>query len=237
MTVFIPTEPPEVLGPRFREHAVDLRRTALISVDMQNADCAAKKRHGPVPEGPAGEGYRYFHDRLDRVAIPNQRRLHAATRALGVENIYVIIESLTLDGRDRGLDHKISLIHNPRGSWEAQVIEEVAPAEDDIIIRKTASGPFGTTNLDYVLKALDIRHLIVFGVLTDQCVENTVRVGGDLGYLVTMVDDASATYSQVRHDNALSAFKGYCRVRTTDALLAELDALRHMPPGEQMTSL
>ncbi|MGO4724225.1 MULTISPECIES: cysteine hydrolase family protein [unclassified Inquilinus] len=231
MTVFIPTEPPEVLGARFRERAVDLRRTAVISVDMQNADCAAKKRHGPVPEGAAGDGYRYFYDRLDRVVIPNQQRLHAATRALGIENIYVIIESLTLDGRDRGLDHRISLIHNPRGSWEAQVIDEVAPAGDDIIIRKTASGPFGTTNLDYVLKALGIDHLIVFGVLTDQCVENTVRVGGDLGYLVTMVDDASATYSQVRHDHALSAFKGYCRIRSTDALLAELDALARIRSG------
>jgi biuret amidohydrolase len=216
---------PERIGPRYRQRAVVLGRTALLSVDMQNADCAAGAREAVLPPGPEHDGKRYFHDRLERLVIPNQRRLHAAARRLGIENIYVIIESLTKDGRDRGLDHKISLINNPRGSWEAQVIDEVAPAEDDIIIRKTASGPFGTTNLDYVLRSMGIDCIVVFGILTDQCVENTVRVGADIGYMVTMVTDACATYSQERQDASERAINGYCRKRTTDELLAELETL------------
>jgi ureidoacrylate peracid hydrolase len=216
---------PEAMGPRYRQRAIVPGRAALISVDMQNIDCAAEKRRAPVPPGPEHDGKVYFHDRLEKLVIPNQRRLHAAARRLGIENIYVIIESLTKDGRDRGLDHKISQLHNPPGSWEAKVIDEVAPAEDDIVIRKTASGPFGTTNLDYVLRSMGIDQIVVFGILTDQCVENTVRMGADIGYLVTLVTDACATYSQPRQEASERAVNGYCRKRTTDELLAEFETL------------
>jgi ureidoacrylate peracid hydrolase len=212
---------PEDLGPAFREQRIDPARTAIISIDMQNADCAAKLRNRPLDAKPENDKYRYFYDRLSQVAIPNQQKIHAASRKLGIENIYVIIESLTRDGRDRGIDHKASLINNPRGSWEAGVIDEVAPAEDDIIIRKTASGPFGSTNIDYVLRNMGFQYLIVFGVLSDQCVENTVRVAGDLGYLVTLVPDACATYSAERQVASERGIKGYCRIRTTEVLLAE----------------
>lgn len=213
---------PENLGPAFRERAVDPARTAIISVDMQNCDCAAKLRNRPLDSDPANDKYRYFYDRLSGIAIPNQQKIHAAAREFGIENIYVIIESLTRDGRDRGIDHKASLINNPRGSWEAAIIDEVAPADDDIIIRKTASGPFGSTNLDYVLRNMGFQYLIVFGVLSDQCVENTVRGAGDLGYLVTLVPDACATYSEERQAASERGIKGYCRIRSTNALLAEL---------------
>ncbi|WP_374380741.1 isochorismatase family cysteine hydrolase [Dongia sp.] len=216
------TDRPEILGPAYRQRAIVPAKTALISVDMQNADCAASKRHANTPESAK---YRYFYDRLDNLAIPNQQRLHAATRKLGIENIYVTIESLTKDGRDRGIDHKASFINNPRGSWEAQVIDEVAPADDDIIVRKTASGPWGTTNLDYILRNMGFEYLIVFGVLSDQCVENTVRGGGDLGYLVTLVPDACATYTPERQTFSEAAIKGYCRQRSTEELLAELASL------------
>lgn len=213
---------PEILGPAYRQRPIVPARTAIISVDMQNADCAAEKRHARTPES---EKYRYFYDRLDDLAIPNQQRLHAAARDLGIENIYVVIESLTLDGRDRGIDHKASFINNPRGSWEAKVIDEVAPAADDIILRKTASGPWGTTNLDYILRNMGFEYLIVFGILSDQCVENTVRGGGDLGYLVTLVPDACATYTPERQAFSEAAIKGYCRQRSTDELLKEFAAL------------
>lgn len=218
-----PADPasPEAMGPAYRERAIDLRRTAIISVDMQNADCSATQRRSTAVDAK----HRYFHERLETLAIPNQQRIHKAARACGMENIYVIVESLTRDGRDRGIDHKASFINNPRGSWEAQVIDEVAPGEDDIIIRKTASGPFGTTNLDYVLRNMGFDSIVVFGILTDQCVENTVRAAADHGYLVTLVTDACATYSPERQDACEQAIRGYCRQRTTGQLLAEFGDL------------
>lgn len=222
MPYVIRPDSPEAMGPRYRERAIVPARTALISIDMQNADCSKKTRGRPLKDTPEDDGYRYFYDRLEKLVIPNQQRLHAATRKLGIENIYVVIESLTKDGRDRGIDHKASQMLYARGSWEAAVIDEVVPEDDDIIIRKTASGPFGTTNLDYLLRNMGFEQIILFGVLSDQCVENTVRVGGDLGYLVTLVTDCCATYSQERQDFSERAIKGYCRERSTDQLLAEL---------------
>ena len=76
-----------------------------------------------------------------------------------------------------------------------------------------------------MLRNLGTRYLVISGVVTDQCVEGAVRDACDLGYLVTLITDACATYSAERHENSLNAIRGYCRQRTTDALVAEIVAL------------
>jgi ureidoacrylate peracid hydrolase len=60
------------------------------------------------------------------------------------------------------------------------------------------------------------------GILTDQCVETAVRDGCDRGFLMTLVEDGCATVAAQRHHEALIGFKGYCRVRTTAQIIAEL---------------
>ena len=117
----------------------------------------------------------YFYRRIREVVLPNAVRLMRAARAPGIEVVYTIIESLTKDGRDRSLDHKLSNIHLPKGHPDARVIEDIAPAEDDIVLPKTSSGVFNSTNIDYVLRNLGVRSLIVPGCLTDQCVDMAVR--------------------------------------------------------------
>jgi ureidoacrylate peracid hydrolase len=122
---------------------------------------------------------------------------------------------MTRDGRDRSLDYKISGIDVPRGSRDAQVLDEIAPAEDEMIFGKTSSNVFISTNIDYVLRNLGVHSLIVAGVMTDQCVESAVRDACDLGYLVTLVTDACTTNSAERHEQSLLGIRGYCRQRTT----------------------
>jgi len=56
--------------------------------------------------------------------------------------LYTVIENLTRDGRDRSLDYKISGFHVPKGSWDARVIDEIAPGEDEIVLPKTSSSVF-----------------------------------------------------------------------------------------------
>jgi ureidoacrylate peracid hydrolase len=114
----------------------------------------------------------------------------------------------------------------PKGSWDAKVLEAIAPEGDEIVLPKTSSSVFISTNIDYVLRNLGVRQLVIAGLVTDQCIESAVRDACDLGYLVTLVTDACAAYSQARHDNALHAIKGYCRQRTTDELLAELSGAK-----------
>ncbi|KIQ56089.1 isochorismatase family cysteine hydrolase, partial [Pseudomonas fluorescens] len=136
------------------------------------------------------------------------------------------IESLTADGRDRSLDHKLSDMHLPKGSPEAQIIAELAPQENEIVLPKTSSGVFNSTNIDYVLRNLETRHLIVAGIVTDQCVDMAVRDAADRGYLVTLVEDACATYTEQRHLACLNAIKGYCWITDTATVLARLQEMQ-----------
>jgi len=111
----------------------------------------------------------------------------------------------------------------PKGSWDAKVVDGIAPADDEIVIPKTSSSVFISTNIDYVLRNLGVKQLVISGMLTDQCVDSAVRDACDMSYLVTVVTDACVTQSQERHDASLRLNRGYCRQVTTDQLLAELD--------------
>ncbi len=203
----------------FRQRAVELDKAALLVIDLQKGDYNAEKI-------AAEPGDAYLWNRIADTVIPNGRRLLTACREAGVEVIYTVIECLTLDGRDRGLDYKISGIFAAKGSWEAEVIDELAPLENEILIPKTSSSIFNSTNVEYVLRNLGIEYVLAMGIVTDQCVETAVRDGCDRGFLMTVIEDACATHSQERHDASLRGIKGYCRIRSTDAVIDELATLR-----------
>lgn len=206
-----------------REIPLVPRESALLFIDVQNF-CArrdgAEFKDLPEPEFEAKYGWfmRELHGRV----IPNMQRLQAAFRKAGVEVMYTTIESLTKDGRDRSLDYKITGFNVPKGSWDGQTIDELKPGEDEICLPKTSSSVFVSTHIDYILRNLGVRQVVMSGILTDQCVESAVRDACDLGYLVTQVTDACLTYTQERHDNSLRTIKGYCRQRTVDQVIAEL---------------
>ena len=98
------------------------------------------------------------------------------------------------------------------------------PGDDEIILKKNSSSVSISTNLDYLLRSLGVRQVILSGLLTDQCVESAVRDACDLGYLVTLVPDACATYTAERQEASVRAIKGYCRQMAAAALVAELGA-------------
>ena len=223
---------PAIDAPKglYRERQIDVARTALLSIDMQNAEFSPE-RLARARAGDAAEArHRVFLERLAATVLANQKRLQAAARAAGIEVIYTVIESLTRDGRDRSLDHKISRLHFPKGSWEAKVIADVAPLDDEIMIPKTASGIFNATNIEYVLRNLGVEFLVVYGVMTDQCVETTVRDAADRGFLVTQIEDACAAETEVGHRRSIEAMDGhYCRMRSTEQMVAEIEALAAAP--------
>jgi ureidoacrylate peracid hydrolase len=200
-----------------REVPIDPVHAALLVIDVQNYCIGAK----------AGKS-EYFRQRLRDTVLPNIRRLQTVCRRAGIEVVYSVIENMTREGRDRSLDYKISGIDVPHGSKDAQVLDEIAPANDEMIFRKTSSSVFISTNIDYVLRNLAVRSLIVTGIMTDQCVESAVRDACDLGYLVTLVTDACTTDSAERHEQSLIGIRGYCRQRLTEQLLSEIAASRDL---------
>ena len=156
----------------------------------------------PHLNGPDAE---YFLTRTHMQVVPNQRRLLSAFREARQNVLHTIIESLTADGRDRSLDHKLSDMHLPKGSQQARIIDDLTPVENEIVLPKTSSGVFNSTNIDYVLRNLETRHLIIAGIVTDQCVDMAVRDAADRGYLVTLVEDACATRDLPFKGRVLSA--------------------------------
>jgi len=209
-----------------RDVPIDPAHAALLFIDVQNytarpdggeyaglTDAEREARHG------------HFFRVMRDTAVPNMQRLQAACRSARIEVMYTVIEALTRDGRDLSLDYKISRLFVPRGSWDAKVLDAIAPAEDEIVLPKTSSSVFISTNIDYVLRNLGVRSLIIAGVLTDQCIDSAVRDACDLGYLVTVPTDACATLSAERHEWSLRNNRGYCRQVTTDELIGEIERL------------
>jgi nicotinamidase-related amidase len=188
-----------------RDNPFNSERTCLLLVDTQN--------YVWNPEIARREPY--FDMQLRETVLPNLRRLIDACRATNTEVMYTVMENLTEDGRDRSLDYKLSKFWIGKNSWEAKVLDQLKPGHDDIVLSKTSSGVFNSTNIEYVLRNIGIETLLITGFLTDQCVDHAVRDAADRGFYPVCIVDACASYSQERHDNAINLFKGYCRRMTT----------------------
>ena len=189
-----------------RDRPIRKGHTALLVIDVQNATLSPSDASAKTE----------FHAIATTRVIPNIAQLLAAFRRANLEIIYTVMENLTEDGRDRSLDYKLSGIMIAKGSWEAKVLAAIAPARDEIVLAKTSSSVFNSTNLDYLLRNMGIEDVFVAGFLTDQCIDHTVKDGADRGYYMNCVHDACAAETELRHEAALQCFKGYCRMLITD---------------------
>jgi nicotinamidase-related amidase len=195
-----------------RIKSIPALKTAILLVDVQNSEIDHEHQ----------EKFPWYYQQITEVCLPNMKEIIQLGRSLGIEIMYTTIESLTSDGRDRSLDHKLSNIFIPKNSYLGKVIDDIAPAEDDIWLKKTSSGVFNSTNIDYILRNLERNYLVVMGMLTDQCVDMAVRDAADKGYNVICINDACTTHTLQRHENALKAFSGYCTIMNTQQFIQQL---------------
>ena len=204
------------------------RHAALLCIDLQYLDAA--RGHGVFRDaensGVEPEAQEYYFDRLENTVLPNVKTLQEHFRTHGLEVIHTRIQALTRDGRDRSKGHRrLGLLAAP-GSREADFLEAVEPDQerDEIVINKTASGVFSSTNIHYVLKNLGIESLFVVGVYTNECVETTVRDACDLGYLVTVVEDCCATVTPELHNASLATLRDrYARILRLSDVIQTVD--------------
>jgi len=102
------------------------------------------------------------------------------------------------------------------------VIPELTPVADELVLPKSSSSPFSSTTLDYLLRNIGIRTLVVIGLLTDQCIDHTVKDAADRGYQVVCLKDACQAESPERHTAALACFQGYCTLINVAAFEAAM---------------
>ena len=153
-----PTYRESIIESPARSEAIRKGNIALLCIDLQYLDAA--RGYGVFtnetdPKVPS-QSYDYYFDMLEATVLPNVNRLQELFRNHNLEVIHVRIQSLTQDGRDRSMAHKRLDLHAAPGSQEAEFLPEVAPHGDEMIINKTSSGVFASSNLYYVLKNLQI---------------------------------------------------------------------------------
>ncbi len=92
-----------------------------------------------------------------------------------------------------------------KGSWGAEIIDDVAPREGDIVVEgKRGLDAFASTNLDFILRSKGLRNIALGGFLTNCCVESTMRSAYERGFNVFTLTDCLAATSQEEHDNAIT---------------------------------
>jgi ureidoacrylate peracid hydrolase len=217
----------DVVGGGLPESAVTAASTALMIIDMQYVDAhrdygigAAGQRHGWTDE------MEYYFSRLESETIPNIGRILDACREGGLPVIHVRVMNLAADSSDTSWRYKVMGILVPPGSKDAEIIEELAPLPGEIVLSKTTSNTFLSTNADFVLRNMGIDTIIMTGVVTNNCVESSTRNAADLGYRVLLVDDACAAWTQEGHDYCLRHLDhNFAIVKTTDEVLEEIAAV------------
>jgi nicotinamidase-related amidase len=185
---------------------LDPARTALLVIDLQ-VDFLSE------------EGYfakRGYDASALRAIIPAVRDLIAAARRAGCPIVYTRqgyradLADRTPYERWRHQRAKLP-VGEPgptgrllvRGEPGFQIIPELAPAPEDIIVDKTANGAFCYTDLDHVLRARGITHLLFTGCTTDVCVHTTLREANDRNYQCLLVEDGCASGDVHAHEAAV----------------------------------
>ncbi len=201
--------------------SLDYATTALVIVDMQYGD--AHRDYGLLKHKAAAgqqEIVETYARRLDDLVVPNIQRLQAAFRSHGGEVLFVRIESLTLDGRDRGSQHRAKGIHFPPGSKEGEILAEIAPCGDELVLSKTCGSAFRGTNIEYLLRNMGRQRVVVAGVVTGSCVQATVCDAAERGFETLVVEDATATWNDEMQQSAVAAMRSRGAViACTSALL------------------
>jgi ureidoacrylate peracid hydrolase len=189
MDVVIPAEPEPI--------SLDLKRTALIVVDMQNA--FAKK-------GGMLDVLGAFNEARANLAIVNNKKIIELFRRKGMPIIYLRM-SYSPDLKDAGGTESpnywkqgglVAMRQHPEwkgrfltiGSWDWQIIDELEPLAGEIIINKSRYSGFVNTELNKVLKTHNVKYIVFVGIATNVCVESTLRDAFFHEYFPVLVSDA-----------------------------------------------
>jgi len=207
------------------EIVLERDKTALLVIDMQymNAHRDGKYGRWAKEQGIANQIEWYF-NRLDQLTVPKIKSLLRAARKAEVEVIYTRVAALTEDGREMGWRYKTWKMTDHVDSHEAQILKELAPRPNDLIVTKTCTSVFLGSHLDRYLRNMGIKFLIVCGVATNGCVESAVRDASDLEYWVLLPEDACATLSQKDQDISVNAMHPlYAQAMSTEAIIKKME--------------
>jgi len=202
---------------------------ALVIIDMQNSFCAQ------------GGSYERFGADINiyRKIIPNVKKILDVCHELPVPvPVFYTQQIREASGIDlltsmhhitpiRRLEFAEKIRSCVRGTWDAEIVTELTPTEDDHIVVKRRDSAFQDTEFELWLKSVRVDTVIYTGIDTCICVENSLREGFNRGYDVMLVEDAVASSWQELHKATLEKVKGsFGLVLTTEQLVDILHSAR-----------
>jgi nicotinamidase-related amidase len=192
--------------PTSLEELIDPKHTALLIIDIQNDLCLKK---GTV-EKYSGIGIPEFEN-----TVNNVKNVADVARKVKIPVIYtrathlkdqisdsaeLIVFRMKMYNLKKPYNAPTSTI---KGTWGHEILEELKPFPEDIIIDKNRTSAFTGTNLDLILRNNKIKTLVVTGVVTWGCVFDTVRAGVNLDYFMVILRDCVNAQHQDLHNAAL----------------------------------
>lgn len=215
-----------VSGNQVPEFRVVAGSTAMMIIDMQKMD--ASRTDGlfgrRAIENGTTDVWSYYFDRLENVVVPNIASVIAKCRATGVPVIHVRVCDLSPDQSDTSQRYRhFGLIITP-DSEDAEFVPGCEPLPGEMVVNKTTSSVFNSTDIKSVLNSMGIDTLIMCGVVTNGCVESSTRSAGDLNFKVLLLEDGCATMTEERHQASLKQMhRNFAYVTTTESVLGQLD--------------
>jgi ureidoacrylate peracid hydrolase len=221
-----------VLEARPEPQKIELARTALVVVDMQNAFCS---------KGGMFDTLGLLNEDRVKPVVARLISVIKTARSVNLKLIYLRM-GYRPDLADAGGPESpnywkegslASARQHPElkdrilveGSRDWQIIDELKPQAGDLIVNKNRYSGFPNTNLDIVLKTHNLKHLLFTGLFTNICVESTIRDAYFHEYFPVLVSDCCGNmgpdYTQDATIWAVASVFGW--VTDTAALLAALD--------------
>jgi len=184
--------------------------TAHLIIDVQ------KTYLEPKDNSEENAEWEPFFNRMSGLVIPNIKNLISFLREKKVENIFARIACHKESGIDRSLSQKkpgFNYLLLPKDTPSGQIVDDLKPESDDIIMMKTTDSALTGTNLRLILNNMGIKNVICTGIFTDQCVSSTVRSLVDESFNVIVVEDCCAAATDELHLHELEIINMiYCHV-------------------------
>ena len=201
-------------------------KTALLLIDFQELVSSKPLLREAVgaglPEREVREALREYDRRINK-AVKNAQRILEACRKKGYDIMHVKLGAQTDNPLHTAKVNRKADFIVPNDAERGRFLKEVKPIEGELVFPKTNGGAFTGTNLDFVLRNMDINSVIITGFLTDQCVLATAIYAGDVGYDVLLIEDACTGSTKENHDAVIRIAKDvFLKVKTTKELLPAL---------------
>ena len=197
-----------------------MEKFALVIVDMQKYYLENDSAYSRYFDFLYPESLLYIRERSINIAIPNILKLRNCFKSLNLPVIYFKLCSQKDDrsdlhrffkkSYDEGLENGFAGVYPIVTDTDADIIDELKPGHDDIIVNKTTFSAFSSSDIEAVLKSLNVKALTFTGLATSQCVETSARDASDRGFDVFQIHDAQSDYSEVTHQASLYSSQAVC---------------------------